>query len=118
MKKFLSILFVAVALASSCCGPKDGEYTFRILTTNDVHGRYFDAEYVNDGVRNSLISAAWYIDSVRVAAGKENVILVDVGDKLLIQPAFVSSKGNHFLIIESVVFSLDPFAAIKNGTNK
>jgi 2',3'-cyclic-nucleotide 2'-phosphodiesterase/3'-nucleotidase len=80
MKRILLLLLLAAAAVS--CGPKDGEYTFRILTTNDVHGRYFDAEYVNDGVRNSLISAAWYIDSVRVAAGKENVILVDVGDFL------------------------------------
>ena len=78
MKRLLFLL----ALAVSACGPKDGEYTFRVLTTNDVHGNYFDSKYVDDGVRNSLISASWYVDSVRVAAGKENVILVDVGDFL------------------------------------
>ena len=78
MKKILFILM----LAAVSCGPKGGEYTFRFLSTNDVHGRYFDEEYVTDGVRNSLISAAWYVDSVRTAAGEDNVILLDVGDFL------------------------------------
>ena len=78
MKKILFLLLLAVA----SCGPKDGEYTLRFLSTNDVHGRYFHEEYVKGGVRNSLISAAWYVDSVRTAAGKENVILLDVGDFL------------------------------------
>ena len=78
MKRLLSLLILAV----SCCGPKDGEYVFRVLTTNDVHGRYFDSLYVEDGVRNSLMTAAWTVDSVRTAVGKENVLLVDVGDFL------------------------------------
>ena len=69
-------------LAVAACAPKDGEYTFKVLTTNDVHGHYFDSEYVGDGVRNSLVNASWYIDSVRVASGKDNVILIDVGDFL------------------------------------
>lgn len=64
------------------CGPKDGEYVFRVLTTNDVHGRYFDSLYVGGGVRNSLIAAAGAIDSIRLEAGKENVLLIDVGDCL------------------------------------
>jgi len=78
MKRILTLLI----LAASCCGPRDGEYALRVLTTNDVHGRYFDSLYVEDGLRNSLISASWYVDSVRTAAGKENVLLVDVGDFL------------------------------------
>ena len=78
MKKILFLLLLAVA----SCGPKDGEYTLRFLSTNDVHGRYFNEEYVKEGVRGSLISAAWYVDSVRTVAGKENVILLDVGDFL------------------------------------
>ena len=78
MKRLLSLLILAV----SCCGPKDGEYVLRVLTTNDVHGRYFDSLYVEDGVRNSLMTAAWTVDSVRTTAGKENVLLVDVGDFL------------------------------------
>lgn len=77
MKRLLLLLLVAAA-----CAPKDGEYVFRFLSTNDVHGRYFDSLYVDNGVRNSLICASWYVDSVRTAVGKENVILLDVGDFL------------------------------------
>ena len=75
------ILFVAVAL-TSCCGPKDGEYTFRLLTVNDVHGHYFDSLYVSDDTQNSLLSVAYYADSIRVADGAENVLLIDTGDCL------------------------------------
>ena len=48
MKRYLVSIIAAAALLASCNGPKDGEYTFRILTTNDVHGRYFDSLYVED----------------------------------------------------------------------
>ena len=82
MKKIHALIIACAALASACCGPKDGEYTLRILSTNDVHGHYFDSLYLSDGTAPSLMSAAWYIDSVRVAAGKENVVLIDAGDCL------------------------------------
>ena len=82
MKKFLFSAFAVLAFVSSCCRPADGEYTFRLLTTNDVHGRYFDSLYVSDRTNTSLLSASWYVDSIRTAVGKENVILVDAGDCL------------------------------------
>lgn len=82
MRRLYVAILAAAALAASCCGPKDGEYTFRILTTNDVHGRYFDSLYVSDGTSNALTNIAWYADSVRVAEGAENVILLDAGDCL------------------------------------
>lgn len=82
MKRLLVTIFAAAAILASCCGPKDGEYTLRILTTNDVHGHYFDDLYTSDGTAPSFLSAAWHIDSVRVAAGAENVILIDAGDCL------------------------------------
>lgn len=81
MKKIISIILAAAALAS-CCGPKDGEYTFRLLTTNDVHGRYFDSLYVADATDNALTNISWYADSLRSAEGVENVILLDAGDCL------------------------------------
>ena len=82
MKKLIITLTVLAALLASCCGPKDGEYVFRLLTTNDVHGRYFDSLYVTDGTNNALTNIAWYADSIRVADGAENVILIDAGDCL------------------------------------
>lgn len=82
MKRYLFSIIAAAALIASCNGPKDGEYTFRILTTNDVHGRYFDSLYVEDGTSHALTNIAWYADSIRVADGAENVILIDAGDCL------------------------------------
>ena len=82
MRRILIALISAVVVLASCCGPKDGEYTFRILTTNDVHGHYFDSLYVSDRTANSLMSVSWYVDSIRVADGPENVVLIDDGDCL------------------------------------
>ena len=82
MRKNLFICILAVLFACSCCGPKDGEYKFEILTTNDVHGHYLDSLYVSDRTKTSLLSASWYADSVRTAVGAENVFLIDAGDCL------------------------------------
>lgn len=82
MRRTVISFFTAMALLTSACGPKDGEYTFRLLTTNDVHGHYFDSLYVSEGISGSLMSVAWYADSIRVADGAENVILLDAGDCL------------------------------------
>ena len=81
MKRIFTIFLAASAIAS-CCGPKDGVYTFRLLTTNDVHGRYFDSLYVADETVNALTNIAWYADSIRTADGPDNVILLDAGDCL------------------------------------
>lgn len=82
MKRYLIPFFCSVVLLTSCSGPKDGEYTFRVLTTNDVHGRYFDSLYVDSRTNNSLLNVSWYVDSIRVAEGSDNVILIDAGDCL------------------------------------
>ena len=81
MKRIVASILLAAVLVSGC-GPKDGEYTFRLLTTNDVHGRYFDSLYVSYGTENALTNVAWYVDSLRTAEGAENVILLDAGDCL------------------------------------
>lgn len=80
MKRIYILILVAAAVLS--CGPKDGVYTFHLLTTNDVHGRYFDSLYVKPDVRPSLISVSAHVDSLRRMWGSENVILVDAGDCL------------------------------------
>ena len=80
MKRFILALSGIAAMLVSCCGPKDGEYTFRLLTTNDVHGRYYDSLYVDGRTNNSLMNVSWYVDSLRKAEGKENIILLDAGD--------------------------------------
>ena len=80
MKRIYILFLVAAAVLS--CGPKDGAYTFHLLTTNDVHGRYFDSLYVEPDVRPSLISVSAHVDSLRRMWGSESVILVDAGDCL------------------------------------
>lgn len=78
------LLFLALLVAVTACGHrlKDGHYTLQVLSTNDVHGTWFDSTYVDNGTRNSLFAMKYYIDSIRTAFGPENVVLVDAGDCL------------------------------------
>ena len=78
----LTLRCLVLALVLSSCGPKDGIHTLQILTTNDVHGRWFDSDYVQKGTRQSLMAVNYYVDSVRKADGPENVLLIDAGDCL------------------------------------
>ena len=78
------ILLIGAALLSFACtrSLKDGEYTLTVLSTNDVHGTWFDSTYIGTGAKKSLMAVNTYVDSVRTADGAGNVILVDVGDCL------------------------------------
>ena len=80
MKKLIFTAIAAMALAA--CGPKDGEYTLHLLTTNDIHGTYFDSTYVNSDTRNSLMAVNAKVNDLREQYGSENVILIDAGDFL------------------------------------
>ena len=55
MKRF-SIALASIALLVSCSAPKDGTHVLHVLTTNDVHGSYFDSSYVGGNVRRSLFA--------------------------------------------------------------
>lgn len=81
MNKTLRILLPLLIIAASC-GTKDGEYQIHILTSNDIHGTYFDSTYVDGRTQNSMLAANYYVDSLRSAVGRENVILLDAGDFL------------------------------------
>ncbi len=59
-----------------------GAQDLHIVTTGDVHGSYFNRSYVNAKLRPSLMSVKYYVDSLRAAAGPENVLLLDAGDCL------------------------------------
>ena len=83
MKQRHLFLAACALLALSCGrGPKDGEYTLTVLSTNDVHGTWFDSTYVDSRTRPSLLAINHYVDSVRAADGAENVLLIDAGDCL------------------------------------
>ena len=80
MKRFF--VFVSLAALLVSCGPKNGVHTLHVLTTNDIHGSYFDSTYVGGGVRKSMFALKYYVDSLRTAVGEENVLLLDAGDFL------------------------------------
>lgn len=79
MKTGHLIIAFSVLLALSC-GPRDGEHILTLLTTDDVHGAFFDSSYVGAGTRHSLFAIKHLADSVREAQGGDNVILLDAGD--------------------------------------
>lgn len=78
----LAIPAVLLILFSCSHRLKDGEYTLTILSTNDVHGTWFDSTYVDGHLRKSIFAMNYYIDSVRTADGFDNVLLLDAGDCL------------------------------------
>ncbi len=81
--RFLLSAALLSGLLLSCTHKlKDGDYTLTVLSTNDVHGTWFDSTYVDGKVRKSLFAMNYYIDSVRTADGFGNVLLVDAGDCL------------------------------------
>lgn len=81
-------IVLAGALAVALCSfvPRrclsNGAHDLYILSTNDIHGAYFDSSYVGAGSRPSLYSVKTAVDSVRRAVGSRNVILLDAGDYL------------------------------------
>ena len=86
------MLFVAA------CAPKTR--TLTLLTTDDVHGAWFDSTYVGNNTRPSLMAVNWYVDSIRKADGVKNVLLIDAGDCLQGDNAayyynYVDTSGEH-----------------------
>ena len=81
--KRLIIILAAAALTASCSHSlKDGSYELHVLSTNDVHGTWFDESYTGGAARKSIFAMNHYIDSVRAIHGAENVALIDAGDCL------------------------------------
>lgn len=79
--KTLLTAALAALLAVSCNSRlKDGEYSLTLLTTNDIHGHYFDSTYTGDRLSKSLFAVNRVVDSVRTERGADRVILVDAGD--------------------------------------
>ena len=102
MKRLLFAAAVCL-LGLVACGPRNGAHTLHILTTDDVHGAWFDSLYVTGGRTKSLMAVNAYVDSVRAAVGKENVLLIDAGDCLQGDNAayyynYVQTEGEHLFV--------------------
>ncbi|MBR1872606.1 MAG: bifunctional metallophosphatase/5'-nucleotidase [Bacteroidales bacterium] len=79
--KIKHLLPILLAVAS-CCGPKPGVHTLHILSTNDVHGCWFDSTYTDGRVKNSLFAIYSTISDFKQRYGEDNVLLLDAGDCL------------------------------------
>ena len=83
MKARYILPLLAAILAVSCTRSlRDGDYTLTVLSTNDLHGTFFDSTYTGGGIKKSIFAINHYVDSVRTADGFDNVLLVDAGDCL------------------------------------
>ncbi len=79
MKRFILSLICCAAALGAIARPNE----LHIVTTGDVHGRYFDRPYIDgEPVRHSLMSVKHYVDSLRARVGSDNVLLLDCGDFL------------------------------------
>jgi len=79
-KPLLAACVAAFAFAPQLLA--DRQHTLHVVTTGDVHGSYFSEPYVGRRTRTSLMSVKHYVDSLRDAVGKDNVMLLDAGDIL------------------------------------
>jgi 2',3'-cyclic-nucleotide 2'-phosphodiesterase/3'-nucleotidase len=74
------------------------------VTTGDVHGSWFDEPYVEGQAnKTSLMSVNAWVDSLRRAVGKKNVLLLDAGDCLQGDNApyyynYVDTEGEHLFV--------------------
>ena len=83
MKHCLRLILSAAAILAAVLSLHAQERTLHIVTTGDVHGSWFDKPYVEGQARRtSLMSVMHYVDSLRAAAGPENLLLIDAGDCL------------------------------------
>ena len=74
-------LIIPIALIT-VFGCKTQSDELHIVTTGDVHGRFFSTDYSSDRPQVSLESVKYYTDSLRKCFGKNNVLLIDAGDIL------------------------------------
>ncbi len=86
MKKVLFIIIILVLKLFYSCSTsslKDGEYEIEIYSTNDIHGRIFDTLYDGSLVHPySMASVSKYIKERRAEIGRDNLVLLDIGDNL------------------------------------
>ncbi len=65
------------------CNSEPERHTLHVISTGDVHGAWFDEDYLNPGEKTtSLIAVSKKINDLRAEVGAENVLLIDAGDCL------------------------------------
>ncbi len=78
-----TLILLSGLLLFAGCNSFTGTKTIHILSTNDVHGVWFDQPYINSGrQRASLFAINSYVDSLRTLYGENATLLLDSGDCL------------------------------------
>lgn len=101
MKRLVYSILLCVPSLLLSAGLTARERTLHVVTTGDVHASWFAQPYVGgERTRTSLMSVKHYVDSLRVAVGPENVLLLDAGDCLQGDNAayyfnYVETQGEH-----------------------
>lgn len=104
-----------------CCSCAERTVRVELVATNDTHGAVFPLGYTEDATEHSsLASVCSYVDSLRQAAGEDNVILIDCGDHLQGDNAvyyfnYVDSSGGRHLI--SRIFNFMKYDAAVVGNH-
>ena len=65
MRQTYRFFILAAVLALVSCTPKKG--TLHVITTNDVHGAWFDSTYFGGRQVSSRMAVNYYVDSIRKA---------------------------------------------------
>lgn len=91
-----------LAAAGMACGAVSARtVALKLVETTDVHGNYYPEDFINrTPAKGSLARVYSYVDSLRRADGRENVILLDNGDILQGQPTvyyynFIDTVSPH-----------------------
>lgn len=85
------MLSVALGMFASCATLKTGEYSFRVVTTQDACGRWFDSTFVKPSARASILAVENIVEPMR---SEGNVVLVDAGN--------MGGNGNAAFYYENV----------------
>ena len=81
--KLLRILLIVMAMMFASCNFEPERHTLHVVSTGDVHGAWFDDDYLDSGEKStSLIAVSKKINDLRDSVGAENVLLIDAGDCL------------------------------------
>lgn len=83
MRRVTKIILAVILSAAAVFSTQARERKIHIITVGDQHGAWFSQAYVEgDAVKTSMMSVMYYVDSLRKAVGKDNVVLLDAGDCL------------------------------------
>ncbi|MCQ2315266.1 MAG: 5'-nucleotidase C-terminal domain-containing protein [Bacteroidales bacterium] len=81
--KLSRILLIVMAMMFVSCNSEPERHTLHVVSTGDVHGAWFDDDYLDSGEKStSLIAVSKKINDLRDSVGAENVLLIDAGDCL------------------------------------